>query len=315
MTPNNPKVSIIIPFFNREKFLTESVESVLSQSFTNWELILIDDGSTVESTKIAQNFVEKYPDKIFLYAHEDGKNLGASASRNLGIKHSNGDFITFLDSDDCFFSNTLEIGISAFTQNPEAEAVCGTLQYWFSWSAENFANERDFVVNLGVPTEKLYQPPTLLIHNLRAGGRKPGIGCVILRGEFAKKHQLFENDFRYIGEDQILWAKICLNGNIFIVQNCFAKYRQHNNSSIKIGIKSGKETSDWEKYLTWLENYLQQNKIENSDLWNALRLCRKENNYKAKYQRLFDLYRRFFPYHLRYKIRDLIVKWRNRGNK
>src|SRR5438045_2206644 len=93
---NEALISIIIPFFNREEFLAESIESVLAQTYSNWELVLVDDGSTDKSPQTARNYVEKYPDRILLYAHENGKNRGASSSRNLGIKHATGDFITFL---------------------------------------------------------------------------------------------------------------------------------------------------------------------------------------------------------------------------
>lgn len=308
------KISIITPIFNREEFLNETIESVLNQDYSNWELILIDDGSTDKSLQIAQKFADEYPHKIFLFMHENGENRGASASRNLGIKHSSGDFITFLDSDDCFLPNTLSKGIAAFAANSEVQAVCGTLQYWFSWNAEIAKNERDFVVNLGVPTEKVYEPPALLVHNLRAGGRKPGIGCVILRGDFAKNQQLFQDDFRYVSEDQLFWAKVSLNAKIVIFEDCFLKYRQHNYSSTNLLVESGKSADDWSKFLEWLENYLTQNNIENKEIWTALKLCRQENNYKAKFAHFFNLYRRILPYHLRYKIRDFIVKWRNRGS-
>src|SRR5687767_8270641 len=120
---NQAKVSIIIPFFNREEFLAESIESVLTQTYQNWELLLINDGSTDKSLEIAENFVEKYPGRIFIHAHENGRNRGASSSRNLGIKHATGGFITFLDSDDVFLPETLEIEIEAFARNPEADVV------------------------------------------------------------------------------------------------------------------------------------------------------------------------------------------------
>jgi glycosyltransferase involved in cell wall biosynthesis len=310
---NEALVSIIIPFFNREKFLAESIESVLAQTYGNRELILVDDGSTDKSPQIARNYVEKYPDRIFLCAHENGKNHGASSSRNLGIKQAKGDFITFLDSDDVFLPETLKIELAAFDRNPQADVVCGTLQYWFSWSDEGRKNERDFIVNLGLTTERLYQPPSLLIHNLRAGGRKPGIGCVILRSEFAKKFSLFEDDFNYVCEDQIFWAKISLQAKIYLVDACLAKYRQHADSSVALLIKSGKTVSDWEKFSAWLENYLIENKVENRDLWEAVRLYRKENNYRIKYERLLNLYHRLLPYHLRYRIRDVIIAWRTRS--
>ncbi len=63
-----PLVSVIVPFFNGEEFLAETIESVLEQEYTNWELLLIDDGSTNKSTEIAKDFAFKYPDKVFYRA-------------------------------------------------------------------------------------------------------------------------------------------------------------------------------------------------------------------------------------------------------
>ncbi len=319
MTENPPKnfddrkVSVIIPFYNRAEFLAEAIESVLAQTHRNWELILVDDGSLDDSFAVAERFVENYPQRIFLHQHEGGQNRGASSSRNRGIEYAVGDFVTFLDSDDVFLPTTLEIELKTFAENEEADAVCGTLQFWFSWRGQTDEKERDFAVNLGLQSNKLYEPPNLLAHNLRAGGRKPGIGCVIIRGAFARKVKLFEDDFRYVCEDQIFWARLSLRARIFIVDACLAKYRQHERSSSSVLIESGRAADDWQKFLDWLEKYLRENKITNEDLWSAFKLCRRENGYKAKYRFALDLYRRIFPYHLRYRIRDLIVGWRTRG--
>lgn len=309
---NEITVSVIVPFFNREEFLAEAVESVLAQTFRDWELILIDDGSTDESANIAREFVRKYPNKIFLYAHEHGKNRGASSSRNLGIKYAEGNFITFLDSDDVFLPETLAVEIAAFDRNAAADVVCGTLQYWFSWTDRQDKKERDFPVNLGLPAGKLYEPPALLVHNLRAGGRKPGIGCVILKSEFAKKHELFEDDFAYVSEDQIFWAKVSLYGKIFVLDDCLTKYRQHSHSSSAVLVKSGNVKANWEKFSEWLENYLIENKIENQEIWQTLKSWQKENSFRVKYERLMNLYQRILPFHIRYRIRDLIISWRTR---
>lgn len=309
---NEPAVSVIIPFFNREKFLAEAVESVLAQTYQNWELILIDDGSSDGSPDIAQSFVRKYPNKIFLRAHENGANRGASSSRNLGIKHARGGFITFLDSDDVFLPNTLEVEVAAFDRNAEAEVVCGTLQYWFSWAGRRNKRERDFVVNLGLPAGKIYEPPSLFLHNLRAGGRKPGIGCVILRSEFVRRFAMFEDDFAFVCEDQVFWAKVSLHAKIYVLNDCLARYRQHPHSSVSVLMEGGDLNANWRQFLSWLENYLAENNLESREIRQALKLLREEIGYRARHERLMRLYHRALPYHIRYRIRDLIISWRKR---
>ena len=283
------------------------------QTYSNWELILINDGSIDGSVATAENFARKYPEKIFLYSHKDNKNRGASSSRNLGVEHARGDLITFLDSDDVFNANALELQIDAFKQNPDADVVCGTLEYWFSWSNEREGSERDFLVNLGVKSDMIYEPPTLLTHNLAASGRKPGMGCVAVRKGVTKKLRLFEDDFLYVCEDQLFWSRLSLHRKIYIHDECLVKYRQHRRSSSAVLVGSGKTVSDWKVLLDWLEDYLTNERIEDKEVWKALRKCKKEIRLRDRYRWIFDVYRRFLPYHIRYRVRDFIIRWRKKS--
>ncbi len=303
-----PLVSIIIPFYNRADFLREAIESVLDQTETDWELLLINDGSTDQSGAIAESFKAEYPSKIRLCSHSQNQNKGASASRNLGIAKAAGQFITFLDSDDVFFPDTLQKELQAFAQNPLADAVCGTLKCWYSWSEKAAKREKDFIINLVLETEKLYQPPALLIHNLTAGGRKPGINCVMLKNEFAKNFELFEADYRYAWEDQVFWAKVSLYGKIYVMDAVLAKYRQHPASTCAVESENGQDISSMNIFLDWLEIYLNKQNIENSNVWKALRSFRRTLFLETKLRKLKQMYRRMLPLHIRYKIRDL---WTN----
>ena len=87
--------TVIIPLYNKEKYIENAIESVLNQTFTDFELLIIDDFSSDKSAKIASKFAS---DKVQILTHE--KNLGLSASRNTGIKNANSNYITFLDADD-----------------------------------------------------------------------------------------------------------------------------------------------------------------------------------------------------------------------
>lgn len=305
---NRPLVSIIIPFFNREEFLNEAIESVLSQNEKNWELLLINDGSTDSSVEIAQAYVERYPSKIYLLNHENVENRGASASRNLGIGKAKGDYITFLDSDDVFFSDTIRKELEAFDKNPEADAVCGTLECWYSWSQEAEKWEKDFKIDLVLQTEKLYRPPELLVHNLIAGGRKPGMNCVILKRDFAKKTALFEEDYTHVGEDQVFWTKVSLYGSVYVTDEVFAKYRQHPASTCAVETQDGKDFQSLDIFLNWLENYMLEKNVDNKDLWNALRRFKRTHYLGTKFHKLKRIYRRALPLYVRYKMRDQLTK-------
>jgi teichuronic acid biosynthesis glycosyltransferase TuaG len=98
-------VSIITPMHNSEAFLSETINSVLNQTYKNWELFLIDDCSTDNTLEMAQSFSNTYTNIELL---KNSTNLGAALSRNLGIEKSKGDFIAFLDADDLWKPEKLE---------------------------------------------------------------------------------------------------------------------------------------------------------------------------------------------------------------
>src|SRR2546427_10183968 len=90
-----PKVTVIIPVYNREKYVAESIESILAQSFTNFELLLINDGSTDGSVELMRSYTDP---RVRLVGHE--RNLGIPKTRNKGIQLARGEYIAMLDSDD-----------------------------------------------------------------------------------------------------------------------------------------------------------------------------------------------------------------------
>ena len=102
-----PRVSIVTPFLDAGPFLDAAIESVLEQTLEAWELLLVDDGSTDESTATARRWAALLPDKVKYLSHPDRQNRGASASRNLGIHHAVGEYLAFLDADDVYLPHKL----------------------------------------------------------------------------------------------------------------------------------------------------------------------------------------------------------------
>lgn len=111
-----PLVSVIIPTYNREKYVVEAIESVLVQTYKNLEIIVVDDGSTDGTEKI----LEPYRDRV-VYIYQE--NQGPSAARNTGIRRANGQFIAFLDSDDLWLPEKLEVQVAYMETNPEVGLV------------------------------------------------------------------------------------------------------------------------------------------------------------------------------------------------
>jgi teichuronic acid biosynthesis glycosyltransferase TuaG len=102
-------VSIITPTFNSEKFISETIQSVQKQSYRNWEMLLVDDGSTDKTVEIIQQFIE---DDHRIHLFRLVKNSGASKARNEAIKKVQGDYMTFLDADDIWFPDFIQNSIS-----------------------------------------------------------------------------------------------------------------------------------------------------------------------------------------------------------
>jgi glycosyltransferase involved in cell wall biosynthesis len=110
----NNLVSIITPNYNAEKFISKTIESVINQTHKNWEMIIVDDVSTDNGVAVIQSFIKK-DGRIKLYQLE--KNSGASVARNKAISIANGNFIAFLDSDDLWLPNKLELQLDFMLKN------------------------------------------------------------------------------------------------------------------------------------------------------------------------------------------------------
>lgn len=122
MEDNLPLVSIIIPYYNSAIFLERTIQSILSQEFTNWELILVDDGSKDNSSQIIQKFIET-DNRIKNHVRPDSYKAGGRGAKNYGFTRSKGGFIVFFDSDDYMLDDYLSVRINILLQNANMDAV------------------------------------------------------------------------------------------------------------------------------------------------------------------------------------------------
>src|SRR5919201_3364074 len=155
-------VSVIVPFLNAERFLGEAIESVLAQTYDNWELLLVDDGSSDGSAEIALEYAAAEPARITYMTHPDGRTHGLSASRNLGIDSRTGEYVAFLDADDVWLPNKHERHIADLTERPEVDMVYGASQWWYSWSGRPEDRDRDYIEPIRVQAGQVMQPPSLV---------------------------------------------------------------------------------------------------------------------------------------------------------
>ena len=267
-----PLVSVIISFFNEEIFLIEAIESVLAQSYTNWEIILINDGSKDKSTLMAKEYVVQYPDKIFYIEHENHANKGLSYSRNQGVAKAKGNLVAILDADDIWLTDKLKIQVRLMTAYPKATMLCEASEYWYHpWHLNSESNE---VIQIGNIRDRLFEPFELSkqLYPL-SDGAAPCPSGIIIRRDVLIKHGAFEAQFtgKYQPyEDQAFLQKIYLNEYVYISSHCNNRYRQRSGSLVA-NLRNENDNHVVLKYfLEWLEQYLILKNIVEAEIKNLL---------------------------------------------
>lgn len=144
----NPIVSIIIPTFNREKLLNETLSSIKSQTYNYWECIIVDDQSTDDSIELFRK-IEKDDSRFKIFVRPNDKLKGANSCRNFGIEKASGDFLMFFDSDDLLKENCLENRLSEFNQNPNRDMLVFSMGI-FDYQTTPKIYEYRKVINLNV---------------------------------------------------------------------------------------------------------------------------------------------------------------------
>lgn len=260
-------VTVVIPIFNEEFFLSETVESVLNQQYQNVEILLVDDGSTNRSTDIAKDFAAKYPGKIQYLEHENHANKGVCSTRNLGIEHARGEFIAFLDADDVWLPATIGEQVKILKQFPDVAMICDAYLMWYSW---NDKYHKDVEIKVASKQDKIYHPPELVfdLYPLSTN-HAPGPSNILIRTETVIKYGGFETEFTGIYrlyEDQAFFQKIFLEEKVYISSNCHSKYRQRKGSAVEAVHSGGNYDASRKFFLDWLSRYLSKKNFENPAL-------------------------------------------------
>jgi glycosyltransferase involved in cell wall biosynthesis len=278
MIKNKPLVSVITIFFNPVRaFFEEAIQSVFAQTYDNWELLLVDDGSNECSTEIALRYAERNWGKVLYLEHERHQNRGMSASRNLGISHAKGDYVALLDADDIWLPHKLEKQVAILVEQPEAAMVYSSTHVWYSWTGNPEDTERDWEKGLGgFPPNTLVHPPSLLTLLLQRKTHTPGTCSVLMRRGLIEDVGGFGESFRNLYEDQVFFAKVFLKAPVFLQGGHWDRYRQHPESACSVGEKTGqyhpfKPHPARLTYLNWMEKYLEEQSVKDPKLWQALR--------------------------------------------
>jgi glycosyltransferase involved in cell wall biosynthesis len=253
---HQPLVSIVTNFYNAERFIAETIESVITQTYSHWELLLVDDGSVDSSTQIALAYAKANSKRIRYFEHDGHANKGMSASRNLGIQQSKGEYLAFLDADDIWLPEKLHKQVTLLEANPEAGMLYGKTLYWFSWTKRPKDEKRDFIPVPGVETDQLHLPPSLVAMFLEGTAAVPCPCSLLVRRTTALLIDGFNDSFLNLYEDQVFYAKICLHENVFVSSECLDYYRQHPDSSMAIAQRTHTEKLARAIFLKWFLDYL-----------------------------------------------------------
>lgn len=127
-------VSIIIPAYNRAHLIGETLDSIITQSYTHWECLVVDDGSTDSTVNVVAEYAKRNS-RIKLFKRPKTKPKGANACRNIGLDQARGEYVIFFDSDDLMTENHLEVKVTAI-QKCDCDYVITKTQYF------NFCNDR-----------------------------------------------------------------------------------------------------------------------------------------------------------------------------
>ncbi len=217
---SQPLVSVIMPSFNAEKYIAASIESVLQQTYGNWELIITDDCSSDRTPEIAQSYSEQDHRINFVVAKQHS---GIAQTRNQSIARAKGRFMAFIDNDDLWVPNKLEKQVDFILKHGFA----------FVYSAYELINED------GTPKGKTIQTAGVINYNKYLRNTIIGSGTIMLDLEKTGSLQMPNNA---TSDDMALWCKILKDGhNAYPMKEVLMKYRVRNNSASANKLKAAKD--------------------------------------------------------------------------
>ena len=303
---NKPLISIIIPTFNRADLIGETLDSILAQTYQNWECIVVDDGSSDRTADVLKNYLDK-DSRIQFHQRTEQHKPGGNGARNYGFELSNGDYIKWLDSDDLITPYLLEKEINAINENKID--IC--LSSWKYFDQQNSTyKERNQLVKMH-PKNGID-----LLYNMGIKGDFSYPSCYLVKKEIINISGPW-NEFLRINQDGEFFTRVLINcSNLISLDYLGTLHRKDGDNKVsqdktKLGMIN--RINSWiliESYINITQNekliqYLENTKII---LYNELK---RNKNYPLifKYKNFFKncirneksrkLKLKFIPYHLK----------------
>lgn len=209
-----PLVSVIIPTYNRPEFLNEAILSVVNQSYSNIEILVVDDGSN-------ENYAEQICDKFKFCKYYHKKNGGVSSARNYGVSKADGTFIAFLDDDDYWKKHKLEVQVNLLIKNPNIDCIHSSLEV---------VNKEGVLLGkqLGATKEKAYKRSGYVFWNA-LGSWLVKASTPLIRKEVFTDKLMFDETLE-VGEDMDFYQRMFYKHRVFYVEEPLAFYRIYSHS-------------------------------------------------------------------------------------
>jgi glycosyltransferase involved in cell wall biosynthesis len=207
--------SLIIPTYNRASIITETLKSVQEQTYKNYEVIIVDDGSNDDTDKIISTFLNNNNLTNFHYFYRENAERGAA--RNFGLSKATGEWISFLDSDDCIYENHFQKAYDFLKENPNANVF---------HSAYEYRDNNDVLIN------KIKYPKNSSLNKLILNGNIFSCFGMFIKKEITQELKFNESRDLSGSEDWLLWLKIAARYEILFQPEITGKLVQHNGRSV-----------------------------------------------------------------------------------
>ncbi len=222
----NIKVSIITASYNYEQYISETIDSVINQTYQNWELIIVDDGSVDSSLKIINSYVNK-DSRIKLYVHKNHINRGLIETIKLALSKVSGEYIVFLEADDYISNDYISKKMEVFVKNPNIGLIYNDIKLIGN---QNIIDERELYLN---KIRNFWRKNACeqLCDAMHIMNMIPTFSCVMLKKSLL--NQCSFNSPRVAWLDWWLWAQVVAKTKVYYINEELTKWRMHSNSYIK----------------------------------------------------------------------------------
>jgi glycosyltransferase involved in cell wall biosynthesis len=289
MSGSHPKVTIIMIVYNGARLIHESIRSVLKQTYLDHELLVVDDGSTDDTSSIVEDFIRKHPGRIRRITHPDGRNHGMSATRRLGVESSSSPLLMFLDHDDLLMPSALGEMVERMDDHPDVAVTFGPNERFWTDEDGRDGGRPTVRQSLGFGTDRITRPPGITAVFLSDSSNVP-ISPMMRRSAYLETGG-YEREFKGMYEDQVFLTKLLLTQPAYIDSRSWIRYRQHASSCVARSFTDSRNAIHRRRFLIWLRRHMAANHIHNAQISAIIDVQMRLNRVARRRERRMRLLR------------------------